>query len=70
MFFNNINKKEGKMPLQATQTIQKTSPAVDNLGQAQQGQEVPVKKSKLWMWILIAVGVLVVLGLIYYFFIL
>jgi len=57
------------MPAQITQTVQKTSPAINNEEQTQPGQEVLVKKSKLWMWIIIAVGIIIALGLIYYFFI-
>jgi len=31
------------------------------------GQEAPEKKSKLWLWIIIGIIVLVILGLGYYF---
>lgn len=57
------------MPVQETQTVKKTSPAVTNVGQVQPGLEVPEKKSKLVKWIIIAAGVIIVLGLIYFLFI-
>jgi hypothetical protein len=68
MFFDNINKKEGKMPVQETQTVQKTAPAVTKTGQTQPGLEVPEKKSKLVKWISIVVGIIIILGLVYFLF--